>query len=102
METYDWKVEAKIALLERCKVAAVGQSLAYSVEEYSKNPPSSSEVRKLFQPYSDAQIHSFTGADPRRIRRWKDGTADADGKPSVLPFSVWKLFLIIDGQVPPI
>lgn len=63
-------------------------------------PPSPEEIKKAFEGYSDSEISEMLGIDTRNMRRWQN---DVDKETNRgIPYSAWRLFLILTSKVTPL
>ncbi len=71
------------------------QDIPKSWRRYEDNweAPSGQEIREIFHPYSGSQVAKMLGiSDARTVRKWI-------GEESKIPYSTWRLFLIMTGRV---
>ncbi|APJ05244.1 hypothetical protein [Silvanigrella aquatica] len=66
---------------------------SWKVFERGYISPSPEEIRTTFKGFSSTQLAKMLGlSDGRVIRRWKSGESE-------IPYSAWRLFLIITERV---
>ncbi|MBX9838157.1 MAG: hypothetical protein K2X69_07545 [Silvanigrellaceae bacterium] len=66
---------------------------SWKVFERGYTSPSPEEIRMTFKGFSSSQLAKMLGlSDGRVIRRWKSGESE-------IPYSAWRLFLIITERV---
>ncbi len=56
-------------------------------------PPTGEEIREAFFPFTGGQVAKLLGVEARQVRRWI-------GEDATIPYSAWRLWLIILEKVP--
>lgn len=92
-------VQRRIEFLKSCQEKPFSpRKSSLKAFDHGYEPPSPREIREAMKDYISFDIALKVGVDERTVRRWKLDETKASYR--TIPYSAWRLFLILDGIVP--
>jgi hypothetical protein len=92
-------VQRRIEFLKSCQDKPFSpRKSSMKAFDHGYAPPSPREIREAMKDYTSIDIASMVGVDERTVRRWKLDESKTSYR--TIPYSAWRLFLILDGVVP--